>query len=320
LQRFESILVIADEASWTDAVRDRAAWLAQSTGARLMLADVVDDHVGEVARLTSALSPARAKAVQAEMEQARATRLETLADGLRETGAAVEVVTLRGTSFLQIIRQVLRAGHDLVLKGAARGLDRATLRAPDLHLLRKCPCPVWILNGAMTARARRILAAVDPDPSDPVRDGLGQMVMELATALAKRDDARLDVLNAWHVWEESTLRHGLVNMPEQEIKAILAHEETEGRARLDALTGRFATFRDRMRVLHLKGNAADVIHDHVASEGIDTLVMGTVGRTGIAGFFIGNTAETVLNRVDCSVLAVKPAGFVSPVTLEADPA
>jgi nucleotide-binding universal stress UspA family protein len=41
--------------------------------------------------------------------------------------------------------------------------------------------------------------------------------------------------------------------------------------------------------------------------------MGTVCRTGIPGLIIGNTAERVLDVVDCSVLTVKPEGFVSPV-------
>ncbi|NJO21650.1 MAG: universal stress protein [Sphingomonadales bacterium] len=41
--------------------------------------------------------------------------------------------------------------------------------------------------------------------------------------------------------------------------------------------------------------------------------MGTVTRTGIAGFLIGATAEDVLRQVDCSVLTVKPDGFVTPV-------
>ena len=36
---------------------------------------------------------------------------------------------------------------------------------------------------------------------------------------------------------------------------------------------------------------------------------------GAAGFLIGNTAETVLNHVTCSILALKPDGFVSPVEL-----
>ena len=46
---------------------------------------------------------------------------------------------------------------------------------------------------------------------------------------------------------------------------------------------------------------------------IDLIVMGTVGRTGISGFLIGNTAEKILNTVDCSVLTLKPEGFKSPV-------
>jgi nucleotide-binding universal stress UspA family protein len=41
-----------------------------------------------------------------------------------------------------------------------------------------------------------------------------------------------------------------------------------------------------------------------------------VGRTGIPGFLIGNTAEQVLSEVTCSVLALKPRGFVSPVTID----
>jgi len=41
--------------------------------------------------------------------------------------------------------------------------------------------------------------------------------------------------------------------------------------------------------------------------------MGTVCRTGIPGYFIGNTAESILSEVSCSVLTLKPEGFISPV-------
>jgi nucleotide-binding universal stress UspA family protein len=47
----------------------------------------------------------------------------------------------------------------------------------------------------------------------------------------------------------------------------------------------------------------------VAAKQIDLLVTGTIGRTGIPGFFIGNAAETVLQKVDCLVPAIKPDGF-----------
>jgi len=45
----------------------------------------------------------------------------------------------------------------------------------------------------------------------------------------------------------------------------------------------------------------------------DLVVMGTVSRSGIPGLFVGNTAERLIDRLDRSLLAVKPAGFESPV-------
>ena len=47
----------------------------------------------------------------------------------------------------------------------------------------------------------------------------------------------------------------------------------------------------------------------------DLIVIGTVGRTGLLGLIIGNTAEDVLQTTRTSILAVKPQGFVSPVSL-----
>ncbi len=41
--------------------------------------------------------------------------------------------------------------------------------------------------------------------------------------------------------------------------------------------------------------------------------MGTLGRSGVAGFVIGNTAERVIKALNTSLLAIKPGGFVSPI-------
>lgn len=93
----------------------------------------------------------------------------------------------------------------------------------------------------------------------------------------------------------------------------LVQEEAGKRRRdVEALARRYAASQYR---LHLpKGDQATVIPRLVRSHEIDLLVMGTVCRTGIPGFIIGNTAEKVLDTVDCSVLTVKPVGFVSPVS------
>ena len=70
---------------------------------------------------------------------------------------------------------------------------------------------------------------------------------------------------------------------------------------------------DEDQIHLIKGPAAKTIHQVAESASADIIVMGTVGRVGIPGMFIGNTAEDVLQSAACSILAVKPEGFVSPV-------
>ena len=63
----------------------------------------------------------------------------------------------------------------------------------------------------------------------------------------------------------------------------------------------------------MKGKASKEIPLMVENYGIDLIVMGTVGRVGIPGLIIGNTTESILEQTKCSVLAIKPEGFKTPV-------
>ena len=68
--------------------------------------------------------------------------------------------------------------------------------------------------------------------------------------------------------------------------------------------------------IHMVSGEPGVILSRLADRlDIGLIVMGTVARTGVPGFIMGNTAETILNQIDCSVLAIKPPGFVTPVTI-----
>ena len=66
----------------------------------------------------------------------------------------------------------------------------------------------------------------------------------------------------------------------------------------------------------LKGLARTEIPALAARLEVDLVGMGSVGRTGVPGFFIGNTAEKTLAAVDCSILTVKPKAFKTPVEVE----
>jgi nucleotide-binding universal stress UspA family protein len=50
------------------------------------------------------------------------------------------------------------------------------------------------------------------------------------------------------------------------------------------------------------------IIDYAKSEGIDLIVMGTHGRSGIEHILIGNVAEKVVRKSPCPVLTIRPKG------------
>jgi len=181
--------------------------------------------------------------------------------------------------------------------------------------MRKCPYPVWVMKPTRRERFRRILAAVDPLFVEEEKNLLNIKIMDLATSLAKMEKSELHIVHAWNFRGEQLLRvRGRLH--DQKINQLTNQTRDLHKKRFDELIGEYSVKNLNHRLHFLKGDPAARITDLAAKERIDLIVMGTVCRTGVAGFFIGNTAENVLQQVDCSVLTVKPEGFVSPVKLK----
>jgi universal stress protein E len=66
----------------------------------------------------------------------------------------------------------------------------------------------------------------------------------------------------------------------------------------------------------MSGFPEPAIADMIKEKSIDLLIMGTLGRAGIRGVITGNTAERLLPRLNCSMLAIKPDGFQCPIDAE----
>ncbi|MCI5109104.1 MAG: universal stress protein [Marivita sp.] len=314
MQGFRNILFVCDEQSAYELALERVIWLASANAARVTMVTTIDSGgAQDISRLFSVIPGLGSQQIGETVVAVHRAKLEDRAQALRDKGIEVETKILIGTPFIEVIRQVLRDRHDIVIKGAHRAAGRRFFPGADMHLLRKCPCPIWVLNSAAEPQSQRILVAVDPMSDEPARDILNRTIMDLATALARNDGAKLDVIHVWRLQEESTLRHGLANIPEGDIDRLVAQAQNDSKARLQSLVAAYSEFDDIMRVLHIKGVAGDVIPEHVAAEGIDTIVMGTLTRTGVSGLFIGETAETILNHVSCSVLTAKAPGFVTPI-------
>lgn len=122
----------------------------------------------------------------------------------------------------------------------------------------------------------------------------------------------LHVLHAWHVAAEKRLRNRKgVQAAYKSLSTMLRDMRKVEKAHLDVLATEYTI--DSTDTHLIKGEPENVIPRFVKSKRIDLVVMGTVGRSGIKGFFMGNTAEKILNNINCSVLAIKPSGWKTPV-------
>ena len=313
MQRFWNILVVCNGDESDRRNLDRIADLADRNRAKVTLFRVVGTSTTELAQFFNLLPGLGGDALADDVMAEHRAHIEALAAQLRDCGMDVELDITSDTDFIEVIRRVLRQSHDLVTKMIVP-VDRSSFPPrQDMHLTRKSPCPVWIFNTASDIIPRRILAAIHPDPTHPEQN---QLLMQLATSMAAWSDARLDVMSVWRLPEEPMLHHCRIKRPTAEVDALVEQMRPKSAAKLPAPMDGFPEVQDRMRMVNIKGLASDQVVDHVTTDQIGLVIMSTLSRTGVAGLWIGNTAETVLSQVCCSVMAVKPEGFVSPATLD----
>ena len=325
MKRFKNILCVVDAHAKNGAALERAVALAENNQANLTVISVVE-------RISAGIGIQGDVPIPLDLQKiAQQDHLDKLNSHLQQykDRAAITARILSGSPFLEIIREVLRGEHDLVIKNAETYNWMENLfGSNDMHLLRKCPCPVWLLKPGIKQTFRRILAAVDLDDAygakeRTARHQLNIQLLEMAGSLALSDFSELHVVHVWQALGERTLRSSLVQVSDEQISAYIDQIHNHRKSGLKQLLSEFADTAGKSAYEYMnpqshliKGWARKEIPALARSLEIDLVVMGTVGRTGIPGFLMGNTAETILSQINCSVLAVKPPGFVTPITLD----
>ena len=206
---------------------------------------------------------------------------------------------------LALIQHVGSGSHDLVVvaKRNHRRRDDRKLGSVSMMLLRMCPCPVWVIKPEQEMAHNAIAAATD-------LSAVGDLAIQYGALLANYEPCKLFAVHAWQLPLELQMSHSRIGDEEfrkgtqQIIDAATRH--------IRAIPA-FAELGERGKVLLANSTPSAAILELVKKENPDLVVLGTVSRGGISGFLIGNTAEKLLYELDCSLLAVKPDDFISPV-------
>jgi len=211
--------------------------------------------------------------------------------------------------FESIVYEVLSNDIDLVVKGTHEHdkLKAVIFTPTDWHILRKCPCPVLLVKDHSWPENGKILAAVNVGTNEEEHQLLNNKITEEAINLSNIIKANVHLVNSF----PGTPVNIAIEIPEfnssEYNDTMLKHHEA-------AMVEHANNFDIPITQTSVEeGLPEDVIESASLKLDAELVVLGTVGRTGLSAAFIGNTAEHVIDRLNCDVLALKPEGFQSPL-------
>ena len=248
----------------------------------------------------------QAEAVVAAARQSLIEHFVSLMDA-----GEVQLLVKTGVPFLEVIREVLRGDHDLVVVSARRSGEAGGEIVSNMatQLIRKCPCPVWVApRNPMPRGEGSVLSAV------ALGHGPTPKVLGLAASIAALSERKWHVLHVPEYPLEGGMR--LRNVDADEVQAYEKECRESAWAELHTLTDDLAKEAGvELKLWMAEGRPSDQIVQAEARLDAALIVLGTINRGGLAGLVIGTTAERTIARARSSVLAVKPDDFVCPVTL-----
>jgi nucleotide-binding universal stress UspA family protein len=315
MKRIQRMLVYVDDLGALKSVLDQIIHVAESSGAKVTFAGVVEPDIWWMATTRGPDPETCATALAQELE---AGISETIAN-LKHSGIVAEVRIFTGEPTKVFIRAVDKGEYDILIK-AAQKTTRRSIGSIDHRLLRYISCPVALLQPKKPHSNGRVLATVDFDPHEPEKGAVNDEILDAAVRAAVSVYREIYILHVWQLFGESFLSSPRFELSQTELQDLLEDERKLHENWLKTYVENFfaklgpeTTDFVKPRTLLVKGMPRKTIPKQVAMLEPDLLVLGSVGRSGIAGLFIGNTAESVVSEVDCSILVVKPAGFGAPV-------
>ena len=208
-----------------------------------------------------------------------------------------------------IVNQVLEHNFDLVVKGTHQHdkLKAVVFTPTDWHILRKCPCPVLLVKEHEWPQNGNMIAALNVGSDEQEHASLNNKITLQAKQLAKVIDADVHLVNSY----PGTPVNIAIEVPEFDAgeynTVMLNHHQ-------DAMKAHAEKFDINSDHTHIGEGLPETVIEQLAQElDAELVVLGTIGRTGLSAALIGNTAEHVIDQLNCDVLALKPDGYISPL-------
>jgi universal stress protein E len=302
MDALRNILVLMEPGAESQPAFDAAMVLAKRFGSRLelLVGEFQDLHAAYFEPMTATLQEFHDTIMSGHRQM-----LERYVQLAADEGVCALGEALWGTPFHEIVlARVAATRPDLVVKHSVfhNRVERTLFTGSDWHLIRDCPVPLLLVKQPGRLAGARILACVDPMHTHDKPAALDHQLLRSGTLLAHRLEGELHALHVFSipapvgVVGDAYIASAAMPPVEDSIeKAREAHGKLMESYRIPA-------GRSHFRV----GAPARDIVAQARELDIGLVLMGAVSRRRLERWFVGSTAEAVLDRLPCNVWVEKP--------------
>jgi universal stress protein E len=307
MKEYNKLLVVVDPTSDSQPALARAVELATRNQASITVFLSIFDFSYE---MTSILSGQEREAMRQGVIAQRQAWIDELVERYSTADIQIESeVIWHNRPYESIIQHVISENFDLIVKGTHEHdkLKSVIFTPTDWHLMRKSPVPVLLVKAHDWPVAGKILCAVNVGSEDEDHISLNSKIIEYGKDLAEIFNAEVHLVNGY----PGTPVNLAIELPDFDAHTYSETIRMQHEERVSELALTLGVDVDNCHVK--EGLPEDVIPDIAKSLDAELVILGTVGRTGFSAALIGNTAEHVIDSINCDLLAIKPDGYKSPL-------
>jgi nucleotide-binding universal stress UspA family protein len=273
VSKLETLLVATDRSPFSEGAIREASHLAKTCSSKLCVMTVLETNPEYESIGAEFLAKEEEEALQYLLSVKKEAEKEML---------TCEAVLRRGDSPSRLIvreAEVKKADVIIIGRRGRKGLAKVIMGSSAAKVIGHAPCNVLVVPKAAKIEYSNILVATDGSKH-------AAAAVSEAVEIAKRSGGHLIALSA-----------------------ILSEEQAD---EAKVFVGDAAEMAQKAGVavetITPIGKPHNVIAEAAGGRGVDLIVMGAYGKTGLKKLLMGSTTEKVIGLAGCAVLVVKTSG------------
>jgi universal stress protein E len=300
MQQHKKLLAVIDPTQEHQRGLARAIELAEKTQSSITALLVIFDLSYEVTTILSSAERDDMRAAYVDNATEWLSNIVLLHNMEQQCDIDIKVVWHK-RPFEAILHESIHTHYDMVVKATHKHdkLQSFIFTPTDWHLMRKSHIPVLMVKEHPWPEDGNIVAAINAGATDAEHVNLNDNVCRTAKNFTQLLNGRSHLVNAF----PRPPLNIAIEIPEFDPADYTETLKKNHQCALEAMAKRYHIPNEMCHAE--EGHVEDVLPQITETLDAELLVIGNIGREGLSAAFVGNTAEHIIDQVDCDVLSLR---------------